>query len=290
MPSTHPVLAVSISEPHDLVQQGLGAIHVKHAFTELVRHVLAIGGSIAYGGDLRPGGYTAVLFELLRAYERHDRPGPERVLNFLAWPLWKGLTVADRARLKPIATLVEVTAPPGAPSDLPKPEERTAQERLWFWEGLTRMREQMTRQADARLILGGRISGQLGLSPGVLEEAALTIRAGVPLFPIGGFGGCGKLVVAALAGEQLAEFTTAYQLANTSGYEQLLDAAKDYDNNATPEAHTETLSKSGWQALNNGLNREENQRLATLDDIDEIIALVLRGLRSLPKRATSTDL
>ncbi len=288
MLAVQPVLAISISESHDLVRHGLGEIHVRHAFTELTRHVLAARGSIAYGGDLRPSGYTEALFDLLRAYERPDRPSPDRVRNFLAWPIWSELTSARRAELRAIATLVESPAPSGAPPSLPRPAERSPQERLWFARALTIMREQMTSQIDAQLILGGRVSGQQGLCPGVLEEAALTIRAGVPLFPIGGFGGCGKLIVAALAGEQPDELTTTYQRANTPGYEQLRAAAEEHGIHTNPESLVSNLSSSGLDGLNNGLDREDNLRLTTTDDIDEIVALVLRGLRRLPDRIKPT--
>jgi len=70
------IAAISISDPPDreLAQRGLSADHLRHAFVELARQILAAGGSLAYGGDLRSGGYTETLLALLRTYSRPDRP------------------------------------------------------------------------------------------------------------------------------------------------------------------------------------------------------------------------
>src|SRR5207244_6277673 len=58
------VVGVSVSEPspEELVRLGVSEVHVRHAFIEIVRHVLAAGWSVAYGGDLRRAGYTDALF------------------------------------------------------------------------------------------------------------------------------------------------------------------------------------------------------------------------------------
>ncbi|HEY1964991.1 MAG TPA: hypothetical protein VGG59_08670, partial [Acidobacteriaceae bacterium] len=48
-------VGLSVSEPdeQELVRLGLDEIHVRHAFIEIARHILARGWSLAYGGDLR---------------------------------------------------------------------------------------------------------------------------------------------------------------------------------------------------------------------------------------------
>jgi hypothetical protein len=64
----------------------MGLAHLEDAMVECARHLLAQGASLAYGGDLRPGGFTTTLFELVRS---HNRVGSkERIRNFLAWPIW----------------------------------------------------------------------------------------------------------------------------------------------------------------------------------------------------------
>src|SRR6478735_8072282 len=96
------VIGVSVSEPSEaeLISLGLSELHVRHAFIEICRHVLAKGWSVAYGGDLRAAGYTETMFDLARTYDRKELAGPERVLSYLAWPLWLDLSAKDRADLK----------------------------------------------------------------------------------------------------------------------------------------------------------------------------------------------
>ncbi len=41
------------------------------------------------------------------------------------------------------------------------------------------------------------------------------------------------------------------------------------------------LPAGRWDALHNGLSDSDNARLATTTDVDEVVALVLRGLHSI---------
>src|SRR5438270_13295148 len=43
--------------------------------------------------------------------------------------------------------------------------------------------------------------------------------------------------------------------------------------------YAQLLRETGWYGLKNGLSAEDNQRLGTTDEVDEIVALLLRGLR-----------
>ena len=274
------LVGISVSEPanDELVRLGFSELHIRHAFVEIVRHILAAGWSVAYGGDFRARGYTEVLLDLVRTYERATFSGPEHVACYLAWPQWTELRDADRAELANVAALVEVPAPDGAPESL---GSGSPDDRLWNTRALTSMRERMVGDLGAVVVLGGRVAGQQGLLPGVVEEATIALAAGVPLFVAGGFGGCGRLIARVLEGESPEELSVDFQLAHTAGYEELFDAAArsgvapDYD------IVMARLSSGGLAGLGNGLNDEHNQRLLTTDDVDELIALVLRGLFSL---------
>lgn len=283
--TTPPPLTVgmSVSEPasEELVDRGLGELHVRHAFIEIVRHVLASGGSIAYGGDLRAGGYTEALLDLIRTYNRRDIAGPERVFCYFAWPLWLDLTLADKADIANLATLIPVDAPAGAPEHLPAPRERNPCERLLGSIALTAMRERMTADIGARIVLGGRVAGQQGLYPGVLEEAILGLRAGTPLFVSGGFGGCGRIVCAALRGYSSAELTLDFQLHHTPRYGELLEAGGRSGIQPRYELIVDEFARAGLEGLRNGLDASDNAQLAETNDVDEVVALVLRGLRRL---------
>lgn len=278
-----PVVGVSISEPPDdeLVALGLSSMHLRHTFIEVVRHVLAAGWSVAYGGDLRQSGYTEALFDLVRIYEHRKLTGPERVMSYLAWPVWVGRSPQEDVELANVATLVKSPAPPGAPETLPPFAERTPAELFLAARAVSRMRRDMTAGIDRRLVLGGRVYGQIGLVPGVVEEAVLAIDAGVPLYVAGGFGGCGRVIAAALEGATPPELTVDYQLAHTSRYGELLDAAGWQGTTPDLDGIVTRLAETGLAGLRNGLDEDDNRRLAHSDDTEQVVALVMRGLHQL---------
>ena len=133
------LVGISVSEPAEprLIGLGLSQLHVRHAFIEIARHLLAAGCSLAYGGDFRQQGYTEAMLDLVRTYSRRDRPGPRRILVYSAWPRWLGLSVDDRAEIASVATLVQVDRPLGAPDQLPPVTDRSVGDRLWGALALT---------------------------------------------------------------------------------------------------------------------------------------------------------
>lgn len=278
-----PVVGVSISDPpeDELIALGMGSMHVRHTFIEVVRHVLAAGWSVAYGGDLRRLGYTEALFDLVRMYDHPDFTGPERVTSYLAWPVWVGRTADDDAELANVATLVRCPAPPDAPAALPPAADSTPEELLLRSVALTRMRADMTTAIDSRLVLGGQVTGQVGLLPGILEEVMLALDAGLPLYVAGGFGGCARAVVAALEGRRPAELTLDHQLVHTPRYAELLEAARGHDVGPDFGGAVDRLASVGLTGLRNGLDDTDTRRLAHTDDTEEVTLLVLRGLHRL---------
>lgn len=79
------LIGLSISDAPDLAERSMGQVHLEDAMVECARHLLVQGASLGYGGDLRPGGFTEILFELVRT---HNRAGTkERIHNFLSWPI-----------------------------------------------------------------------------------------------------------------------------------------------------------------------------------------------------------
>lgn len=279
------LVGISVSEPADseLIGRGLSQLHVRHAFVEIARHLLAAGHALAYGGDFRQQGYTEAMLDLVRTYSRRDQPGPERIRVYSAWPIWLRLDADERATVASVATLVQVDPPPGAPEQLPPATDRSPGDRFWAAFALTEMRRRMNREIDARVLVGGRLSGQAGLLPGVVEEAALSVEDAVPLYVVGGFGGAASLVGAALRGEPTPELSLDYQQNNTSGYTDLWEEAGL--RRARPDFGElrERLARSGQEANRNGLSLEQNDRLLATSDIDEIVALLLRGLRAMAR-------
>jgi hypothetical protein len=213
---------------------------------ELARQVLAAGGSLAYGGHL--GGFTATLFSLLATYSPEDRPEPERVRQYLARPIWQKLTSAQRGELATYATWTEV---PGAG----KGNDRVAHAREY-----TAMRELMTEEITARVIIGGAVSGYAGRWPGIVEEAYLAVEAGLPLYVAGGLGGAAERVALAVGGKWPADL----------GADPEVPGRSEEDVRAL-------LVRAD---LRNGLDAAENKQLMATSDLDLIAALILRGLRA----------
>jgi hypothetical protein len=75
-------IAISISDTSDMGVRGLGKEHLEDAMAEIARHLLAWGAQLAYGGDLRPGGFTELLFELVNRYRRNEHVEADRDQKF----------------------------------------------------------------------------------------------------------------------------------------------------------------------------------------------------------------
>lgn len=277
-------VAVSISESPDLDGLGLGHVHLEDAFVEIARHLLARGASLYFGGDHRlQQGFTHILFDLVRDYDLPDKPPTERVRNFLAWPLHLRLTTEQRARLRTIAEVEEVPPPAGLNVDPQTFIEPATAEHSFIWAcSLTAMRERMTAEMNARVLLGGRVLGHKGKYPGLAEEAHLAIRAGKPLYLLGGFGGCTNAVIQAILGKTCYPLTMEFQRQNVQ-----FNTSMDFYNQRRTETPIDydslvaDFQKAGVAGLRNGLENEDNYRLFETDDVSEMTALVLKGLHNL---------
>lgn len=260
-PLSRHAVAISISESPDMNVFGLGTEHLVDAMAEVARHLLALGARLLYGGDLRPGGFTDVLFELVARYRRDAALGDERVgvTNFLAWPVHVSLTLNDRKELSNslmgIAEVVYLTVG-GLPinaEDCARIPTREPTHDEWL-KGLTAMRGAMTRTSHARIILGGRTEHFKGRMPGVAEEALLAMESSQPLFLLGGFGGCAR------------------------------DIAEDFGlTSRKAKISRDWLGRQEFRRfvatdLNNGLDATENAVLANTPHVDEAVNLILRGL------------
>ena len=193
---SHRSIAISISESAEMNVLGLSAEHLIDAMAEVARHLLAKGANLLYGGDLRPGGFTEVLFELVACYCRAsdlEQP-PLRVTNVLAWPVHISEPPEKLEELSEslngMAELIYLSeAGEVMPAEMrPQFGPRPANEIEWH-RGLTAMRDFITRAADARVVLGGKTANFKGKMPGIAEEALGSLRDGQPLFVLGGFGG-----------------------------------------------------------------------------------------------------
>jgi hypothetical protein len=259
--SCNVAISVSDPEPEELARNGVGRGHVRHAFVELTRQILAAGGGLSYGGDLRREGYTDTLAALLHTYSQDDRPEAGRVHQYLTRNAIEEASEESVAELNAIAEIVVV-------------ESEAEEEPLRQASALSQLRLMMSETTQARVSLGGRLQGQTGRWPGIVEEAAFAIRNGQPLFVLGGLGGAADRLARALQGDWPEELTDDFQYVNTEVYADLAEAGHGPEEDELRELLT------GADPAN-GLSAEENAELRGATDLDQIAALVMRGLTGL---------
>jgi SLOG cluster2 len=159
--------------------------HLGAALIDISRHLLVRGATLAYGGHLGSTGYTTALFDLVRAHQQQTVMAPvERIVNYAGWP--SPLTTQDRAKFRGVATFVRTERPADVvgldPTFVPEPPSyfpADSKERRFAWaRGMTLMREQQTKETDARIAIGGKMGPTYsGRIPGVFEEILLSMEA-----------------------------------------------------------------------------------------------------------------
>lgn len=276
-------VAISISESPDSSSLGIGKAMFEDLSVELARHLLVSGAHLVYGGDLRPGGFTELFKDLAYQYGIYekDKTLKNYFTNYLAWPIYIGMTPATQAEYKSCRVHCQKAAIPDtipvALRDLMVPP--TTVENMYYWaESLRAMRQEMESHIDTRIILGGRITGFKGYMPGLYEEATYAAKANHPLFLLGGFGGASARLIQLIKGETSSEELFAECCSNHSyqDFVSYLDKEKEEMNFKALDVFSNNMD-----VLKNGLSKEDNERLFVTTNVTEIIALILKGLCSL---------
>lgn len=250
-PSTHqasaqPVqqalIGISISDSPDLARLGFGQEHLAELMGSIARAVLRLPGfetALVYGGDLRPGGFTRFLFDMV-ASERPEPTEecpepPRRLYNYLAWPRYLALSKGDEAQMINACHFMRVTPEDAGFEDLPsdrKPGDQHEPPRVLVASRcLTRMRELATdgghpdfdgRPAPplrARILVGGKTTGYSSFMPGLFEELLIALEPGrngrqpLPVYIVGAFGGAAAQLADALLDPSAKKpVTKQYQL------------------------------------------------------------------------------
>src|SRR5262249_4751438 len=147
---------------------------------------------------------------------------------------------------------------------------------------LTAMREKMAEKTDARVLLGGQVSGFRGKYPGLVEEAVMALRSKTPVYLVGGFGGCTRAIIDTLNGggpEALSDAFQSRDPLNQAIAEKFRTAAADGRTTAINyAAEVEFLRSVGVAGLNNGLSDAENEVLFESRNLPEIVHFLLKGL------------
>lgn len=288
-------IGISISESGMMERRGLSQDHLRDAMIEAARYLLASGYALAYGGDLHYAegfNFVNLIRDMVRTYQSDYKPQKASVTNFVAYPLFKLIEPSVEAemieqikfnRVPPPSTLADVMTTEWQP--ILKGE--TVQDQFLFAECLTEMRRQMNGKIDARIILGGKLTGFKGKYPGLVEEAMLAMQSGKPVFLIGAFGGCAEAIIRAIMGEKPLELTEAYQARNER-YHQLINynrqqAIVKKTEEINYEAVTEFFNTKGISGLCNGLSAAENEVLLNSNDVRLIISLLLKGMKTCSK-------
>lgn len=277
-------IGISISESDNLSELGYGVSHLKDAIIEIARYILASGGKLAYGGDMRQGGFTELIFDLLAYYKADKTLQPhERFHSYLAYPLSTTLTLEKEAELRQNVSFKKI-APPvdlqiANTNEFLKPD---SPENLYVWTRcLTKMREEMEESCDARIFIGGRTKGFKGKCAGILEELLIALEHNHPVYLVGAFGGITKDAIEALNGNKPDSFSNEYYFDNDDYKKMfLLFNGKHPSNTIDYPKYLETLQQIGLNKFTeqNGLSVEDNLRLTTTPHISEVVYLILKGL------------
>lgn len=276
-------VAISISESPDSSTLGIGKAMFEDLSVELARHLLISGAHLVYGGDLRPGGFTELFKDLAYQYGIYekDKSFKNYFTNYLAWPIYIGMTPASQAeykfcRVNCQKAEIPDTIPVGLRDLMVSP---TTVENLYYWaESLKSMRHEMESHIDARIILGGRVTGFKGYMPGLYEEAINAAKANHPLYLLGGFGGASARLIQLIKGE-----TSSDKLFEECCSHHLYQEFVSYLDKEKGEMNFKVLDvfSNNMSVLKNGLSKEENEQLFVTTNVTEIIALVLKGLHTL---------
>lgn len=277
-------IGISISESDNLAELGYGVAHLNDAIIEVGRYILATGGNLAYGGDMRNGGFTELLFDLLAYYKADKKLQPnERFYSYLAYPISTTLSDKKEAELIQNVSFKKI-APPNDlqitnTNEFLKPE--TIENQYVWARCLTKMREEMEAACDARIFIGGRTKGYKGKCAGILEELLIALERRHPVYLVGAFGGITKDSIDALNNIHTNSFALQYNF-ESKEYKDLytLYNSRQPDNLIDYEQYFTTLQKLNIKGLSdlNGLTECENKRLAITPHISEIVYLILKGL------------
>ncbi|NEQ54578.1 MAG: toll/interleukin-1 receptor domain-containing protein [Leptolyngbya sp. SIO3F4] len=300
------LIAVSISNSSNILEFGRGINHLHELIINVARMVLRAGGNLAYGGDLRLGGFTEKLFSLGRG-EHAGEGWKHRLYSYIAWPYYQRLTVAQEAELLNICSFVRVgpefNAIKSSDNKFDLNNSTTTFQEIRY---LSYMRELMTRgkakllnteetpAISARIVIGGKTQNYMGIMPGIFEECLLSIRNSVPTYILGGFGGAAHCLTKVLQandptleiaakdypGTQVELLANQYEENPAERYSPYPDGPNTRQLYGELNQYLAEIRKSNFSKLNNGLSFEDNKLLMETSNSKTIIALLRKGLRA----------
>ena len=212
-----------------------------------------------------------------------------KVENHLAWPLhlvnnlnkWK-------AKYDQIISHIKYSVPHDLESEVDQSKflQPVDVHDQYVWSRcLTFMRESSISKSDIRILAGGKSKGYKGKMPGVLEEFLISIEHNKPIYLVGGLGGITRDICMAITGQNhIPEVLTLdWQLANNQGYNELVEylSTKGYEMHYPDIVHKIQNIDINQLASSAGLSLVDYKKLMETPFIDEIIHLILKGMKEI---------
>ena len=289
------ILNLSISESDDSAYRGFSLAQVNRVTLQVASALFGQGASLIFGHDWREDGVMEAVHGFAQQVHLPAPRTPEQWKPGVRPLLWNLIPWPDEPRLLPkdlerLASTLRIERA-GLPEELIKYEEEalykgreSAPHKYLRARGLTHLRHRLTGVSQARLCVGGRKLRSEGRYPGVIEEALLSLEDHKPLYLAGVLGGATRQLIQALMGGPMPnDFclpTKAHpHYLNPPIHEEMSETKTDRI--VAPEAVWKSFRDHGINGLakNNGLSKEENLRLFQTVVLDEVIQIVLIGLR-----------
>jgi hypothetical protein len=278
-------IGISISESDNLSELGYSANHLKDAVIEIARYILVAGGKLAYGGDMRQGGFTELIFDLLAYYKADNQLKPnKRFYSYLAYPISTTLTNEKEAELNLNVSFKKISPPDDI--QVPEPKELfntpLTTEFQYIWSRcLSKMREEMENDCNARIFIGGNRQVFKGRCPGILEEVMVALKLNHPIYLMGAFGGTTKDIIESIRNTN-PESLKYENFKNNLEYKKLIEYYNEKHPSDPIDYNTYSSLLKGYTlraiSENNGLSEDENIRLMITPHINEMVFLIMKGL------------
>ena len=282
--SPRPAILLSLSNPprDDLARRGMRGCHLDAAAIRIARALLSNDFDVMYGGRPREG-FTAAFQDDSGAVVLEAR-----LINYLGWPYTLTLTaerIADGFGITRYARIAWPGEDSASESDPWAIAESATYTRRAVVHGDMRDLDDSVIPRPAGLIaLGGQLDEFAGFMPGVAEEIAVALEAGLAVYVLGGFGGAAQQVAAVMSGSRSDALTLGGFTANPK-YRDLSKAAEERGRVDELGGRTawlwEQLQRGGFE---NGLSREENALLWRTANVGLAVALVSKGLSRIDPR------
>ena len=158
-------IGISISDPEtiELKNSGQDTSHLFRLSQCVANYVLGRGATLIYGGDLRKNGYTEQLLQVAQILKDRLRMPNIYLKNYLAWPIYLSDTSEIKKWKAQHCGLLKMNEIPmdEMVSDLVPTDKKFLNpdtvDNCYVWsKSLSKMRNEMIRDCDARICAGGK--------------------------------------------------------------------------------------------------------------------------------------